>query len=75
MSRGLAEVLERRGQLADHYWHEAGVDAEEGFDVGVAEGQVGEGDDGVATDLRAGGFAGRLAVGGFLDLKNDRSLD
>ena len=56
---GLAQPVGGGGvaELAHHGGDEAGGGAEEGLDVLVAEGEVGEGDHGVAPHLRAGGAA------------------
>ena len=64
-------------ELLDHGGQESGGRTEEGLDVQVAEGEVGEGDDRVTAHFRAGG-AGRhgrglaeVAVNIALDLKEE----
>jgi hypothetical protein len=72
----LSQVV-RRGdglQLAHHDWDEVVEGAEEGLDARVAEGQVGEGDDGVATDLTAGGAADAQMMTGFMDRFGKREV-
>ena len=76
MRSGLAQSVVGGGvgELPHHGGHEAGGGAEEGLDVGAAEGQVGEGDDCVAVHLRAG-LAARCSRGGEAEVPVNITLD
>ena len=54
MRCGFAQVLFCCVQLLDHGRHESGKVAEEALDVGIAEGEIGQGHDGKPADIIAG---------------------
>ena len=83
MGGGLAQSVGGGGggELLDHGGHETGGGAEEGLDVGVAEGEVCQGDHRVTAHLRArgagrrhGGGRAKVAVNITLDLKGESLL-
>ena len=67
-------------ELLDHGGHKTGGGTEEGLDVRVAEGEVGESDDSVSAHLsargavRVGRWQDEVAVNITLDLKKEESL-